>query len=70
MITPKIIEVIFFIGLVISVLVGSGFILAGDDGLLVGISVMIMGPLLLRINCKLIIVIFKIHEALQDIRYR
>ncbi|WP_423188956.1 DUF4282 domain-containing protein [Alkalibacterium sp. f15] len=69
MITPKIIQIIFFLGLVISVLAGLLMIVAGDMAF-AGLVVIIMGPLLVRVNCEIIIVLFKIHEALQDIRYR
>lgn len=67
MVTPKIIEVIFIIGLVVTVLAGLAVM---SESMMAGVLVILIGPLMIRINCELIIVIFKIHEALQDIRQR
>lgn len=69
MITPKIIQIIFYIGLGISILIGLLMIMSGESPF-GGLVILIMGPLLIRVNCELIIVIFKIHEALQDMRHR
>ncbi|OJF94701.1 DUF4282 domain-containing protein [Alkalibacterium sp. 20] len=69
MITPKIIQLIFYIALIISILIGLVMIFTGES-VLGGLAIIILGPLLVRVNCELVIVIFKIHEALQDIRYR
>lgn len=65
MITPSIIQIIFIISVVISVLTGIVFLI-GDNSFL-GLVIIVLGPLLSRINCELIIVIFKIHESLQII---
>jgi hypothetical protein len=35
---------------------------------LAGVGLLVFGPLAARINCELLIVMFKINEALQDIR--
>lgn len=67
MITPRIIEVIFIIGFVLTVLAG---LIVMSESMFAGIMVILIGPLMIRINCELIIVVFKIHEALQDIRQR
>lgn len=67
MITPRIIEIIFIIGLVFTVIAGLAVM---SESFIAGILVLLIGPLMIRINCELIIVIFKIHEALQDIRQR
>ncbi|GAB2497546.1 hypothetical protein GCM10008929_18120 [Alkalibacterium psychrotolerans] len=67
MITPRIIEIIFVIGLVVTVLAGLAVM---SQSVLAGILIILIGPLMIRINCELIIVVFKIHEALQDIRQR
>lgn len=69
MITPNIIQLLFYIGLAFSVLAGLLMISVGDSAFL-GLMVMILGPLLIRVNCEMVIVLFKIHEALQDIRYK
>lgn len=67
MITPRIIEIIFIIGLVLTVLAGLAVM---SESILAGVLIILIGPLMIRINCELIIVVFKIHEALQDIRQR
>ncbi|WP_368646206.1 DUF4282 domain-containing protein [Alkalibacterium putridalgicola] len=69
MITPKIIQIIFYIGLAISVVSGLTTMFSGDSVFL-GLAILVIGPLVIRVNCELVIVIFKIHEALQDMRYR
>ncbi|GEK89684.1 MULTISPECIES: DUF4282 domain-containing protein [Alkalibacterium] len=69
MITPKIIQIIFYIGLAVSIVSGLTTIISGDSVFL-GLAILIIGPLVIRVNCELVIVIFKIHEALQDMRYR
>lgn len=65
MITPSIIQIIFIISVVISILTGIVFLI-GDNAFL-GLVIIVLGPLLSRINCELIIIIFKIHESLQII---
>ncbi|WP_423188951.1 DUF4282 domain-containing protein [Alkalibacterium sp. f15] len=69
MITPKIIQILFYIGLAITLVIGLVMIFSGES-IFGGLVVILVGPLLIRVNCELIIVIFKIHEALQDIRYK
>lgn len=67
MITPRIIEIIFIIGLVLTVIAGLAVM---SESIVAGVLIILVGPLMIRINCELIIVVFKIHEALQDIRQR
>lgn len=76
MITPKIITFIYWLmlaGIVLGglVMLGTGF----SQGLGTGIMflifvplVMVFGALLARIYCEIMIVMFKMNEALQDIR--
>lgn len=75
MITPSIIKIVFWIGTVFSVLMGLfmvvsglGAVYGGGSQVFAGIMIIIIGPLSIRIYCELIIIIFKIHEALVDIR--
>lgn len=69
MITPKIIQIIFYIGLAISIVSGLTTMFS-EESVFLGLAILIIGPLVIRVNCELVIVIFKIHEALQDMRYR
>jgi hypothetical protein len=77
MITPTIIKIIFWIGVVGSVLfgviqIGSGIASPYGGGLLVfsGLVLIIVGPLVTRVYCELLILLFKMHESLQNISNR
>ncbi|NLI91088.1 MAG: DUF4282 domain-containing protein [Peptococcaceae bacterium] len=72
MFTPTIIKILLYIGFIFSVILGIVEIAAGaasGEGSLIflGLITMILGPILTRIYCELIIVIFKIHETLKEI---
>ena len=75
MITPTIIQVIFWIGVAFCVLGGLATVIAGAAShygggsmVLRGLTVLILGPLFVRIYCELLIVIFRIHDRLGVIR--
>ena len=75
MITPTIIRVIFWIGIVFAILAGLGMIIGGissDFGgggaVLAGLAWIVFGPILVRIYCEILIVIFSIHDRLGEIR--
>jgi len=65
MIVPKVIQVLYWILLVVVVLGALGMMF---QSFLAGLGLLIFGPLVVRIYCELLIVMFKINEALQDIR--
>ncbi|WP_249336559.1 DUF4282 domain-containing protein [Sporosarcina sp. Marseille-Q4063] len=72
MITTSIIKFVFWIGAGLSILAGliimiSGFVSEGIFVLL-GLLAIVVGPIVVRIYCELLIVFFKIHEALQDLK--
>ena len=66
MIVPKIILVIYWLLVVLCVL--GGLVGMFTTGFFAGLMVIIFGPLAIRIYCELMIVIFKINAALQDIK--
>ena len=75
MITPTVIQVVFWIGVVICVLAGIIGIISGVAGtrgggaqVLGGLLTLILGPLFVRIYCELLIIIFRIHDRLTEIR--
>lgn len=75
MITPGIIKIIFILGIALTTILGLSMIIRGmgayfGGGALVfmGLLTIIVGPILVRVNCELIMVLFKIHESLEDIR--
>jgi len=72
MITPKLVNIFFWIGTIISVVIGLGlFIISlvniNSQGIIIGFLIMLLGPLAIRIYCELIIVFFMINETLTDI---
>jgi len=66
MITPVIIQVIFWLGVIVCVIGGLGSLLGGRA--LYGLGLIVLGPILVRIECELLILLFRIHDAVQDIR--
>jgi hypothetical protein len=71
MLTPKIITIIYYLGLLGVVLAGLGAIFGGAfsfPSLLTGVLIILFGGLLVRVYCELMIVFFKMNEALQEIR--
>lgn len=75
MITPVIIQAIFWIGVLLCIIGGLIQIVAGASAyygggsmVLSGVLIIILGPLAVRIYCELLIVMFKILEELSQIR--
>ena len=74
MMTPIIIQVVFWIGAVIVALYGLWQIFAGATAnygggpvVLKGLVTLLLGPLFWRIFCELLIVIFRINDTLTEI---
>jgi len=65
MIVPKIIQVLYWVLVVVVLLSG---IVTLFQSALAGLGLIIFGPLFIRIYCELMIVLFKINESLQVIR--
>ena len=75
MLTPKIITFVYWILLLGAVVGGLGSIFAGYGGFSIGkffmgILYTVGGAVAARIWCELMIVAFKINEALQEIRQK
>jgi hypothetical protein len=72
MITTSIIKFVFWIGAGLSILSGLIIMITGfaSEGIyvLLGLLTIVFGPIIVRIYCELLIVFFKIHEALQDLK--
>jgi Domain of unknown function (DUF4282) len=64
MITPVIIQIVFWIGVVVCVIGGLVSIVQGD---VAGIFMMLIGPVVVRIYCELIIVAFRMLDTMQKI---
>lgn len=69
MITPTLIKIVFWLGLIVSVLTGLGLLIGGntDAVRIFGLVYIIVGPLLVRVYCEVLIVIFKINDTLVSI---
>ncbi|UFU00184.1 DUF4282 domain-containing protein [Radiobacillus kanasensis] len=74
MITPTIIKVVFWVGIGFSILSGLIQIIAGANSpwgggiqVIIGLITLVVGPLITRVYCELMIVIFKMQETLQSI---
>ena len=65
MIVPTIITFIYWLALA-GCVIGGLVTMMGD--FLTGLAVLIIGPLLVRIYAELMMVLFKMNEALQEIR--
>jgi len=72
MLTPKIITVIYWLLALSAIVSGLATIFAGSGGftanLLGGLFIVFLGTIGARIWCELTIVLFKMNEALQEMR--
>jgi len=69
MLTPKVITVIYWLMLVASVIMGLKTMFSDyGPGFIVGLLMLVGGLVFSRIFCELLIIFFKMNEALQDIR--
>jgi len=75
MLTPKLITLVYWLLLLASILGGVSSMFGGFEGFtlgkfFLGIFYAACGALAARIWCELLIVLFKMNEALQDIRHK
>ena len=75
MITPVIIQILFWVGVVlcvlgglISIIQGASAHYGGGGAVLGGLLTMLLGPVLVRVYCEILIIFFRINETLSDIR--
>lgn len=70
MITPVVIQVVFWLGIVGVIVAGFGamFAPAPYGGFFKGLMILIFGTLLWRIYCELVIVFFQMNDAMGEIR--
>ncbi len=75
MITPSIIKIIFWLGVAISIISGLIIIIGGiaspyggGGEVISGLLFIIFGPLMTRVYCELLILLFKIHDNLCEIK--
>jgi hypothetical protein len=74
MITPVIIQIVFWVGVAICIIMGLISIAAGmsqfGSGVLVivGLLYIFIGPVVVRIYCELLILFFRMNESLTEIK--
>jgi hypothetical protein len=74
MITPVIIQIVFWVGVVICIISGLVAIAAAmtpyGSGytVIIGLLYIFIGPLLVRIYCELLILFFRMNESLTEIK--
>lgn len=75
MVTPVIIQVIFWVGVGFCIIAGIIFIgigahqFDGGPNILKGVLVLVLGPLAVRIYCEILIIFFRINETLTEIKH-
>jgi hypothetical protein len=70
MITPAVVQVIFWIAVVIAVIAGIIQIVTGGKlGIITGLLTIILGPLVARIYCEILIIFFRINDHLRAIQH-
>jgi hypothetical protein len=74
MVTPVIIQIIFWVGVITCViggiiLIAAGIKQPGDQSVLKGVLLVIFGPLAVRLYCEILIVFFRINETLTEIKH-
>ncbi len=72
-ITPIIIQILFWLGVVGCIIGGIIFIatmgkMMGAMGIIYGLLIIILGPIVVRVDCELLIILFRINDNLIDIR--
>jgi len=75
MITPIFIQIFFWLGFIGSIISGFGMIgygiISSSGGfieVLIGLFSLFIGPIIIRVYCEMLIVLFKMQGALIDIR--
>ena len=76
-IAPVVIQIVFWLGVVGSIILGVLMIVTGGgpygggrgQAVLVGILTIVIGPIVVRLYCEIIILWFRIYDTLNAIRY-
>jgi hypothetical protein len=74
MVTPLIIQIIFWVGSIVCIAVGLYLIFLADEytfsrHVFKGVLLIIFGPLAVRIYCEILIIFFRINETLTEIKH-
>lgn len=66
LITPHHVQVLFWIGVAASVLTGVGLMISNFFPLLLGLVVLVTGPVLTRVGCELLVLAFKVVDWIAE----
>jgi hypothetical protein len=75
MVTPVIIQIIFWVGVLVCIIAGLVYIgfgvsrAASGANVGKGILLLVLGPLLVRVYCEILIIFFRINETLTEIKH-
>ena len=77
MVTPVIIQILFWIGAILCLIIGAIMViygathLQGGQGqyLWKGVLLFVLGPLVVRVYCEILIIFFRINETLTEIKH-
>ncbi|MBA4151515.1 MAG: hypothetical protein C0509_03045 [Acinetobacter sp.] len=70
MLTPRIITFVYWMLLLMAVLGGLTTMFSGVGGFVMSLFMIVGGAVGARIGCELMIVLFKMNEALQELRQK
>lgn len=70
MITPTIIQILFWLGIAAIVISALVTMFSGQGGFLQGLLLLVFGVIGWRVYCELIIVFFQMNRSLKEIRDR
>jgi len=66
MITPGILKILSYVGMVVCVVMGIiAFLSGASDAFTAGISLIVLGPIACRVYAELMLVLFEIHKELK-----
>ena len=66
MLSPLIIQIAFWVGIVVVIVLGLMDIIGG--AFLNGVILILLGPILVRLACEWVILVFRINETLTEIK--
>lgn len=77
MVTPVIIQVLFWIGVILCLITGAIMVIYGvtqvqggqEHYLWKGVLLFVLGPLGVRVYCEILIIFFRINETLTEIKH-
>lgn len=67
LITPGIIHIVYWLGIAVAVLAGLSSVWGGS--IVKGLLVIVAGPIIVRVGCEVLIVLFRINENLAAFRH-